>query len=62
MKTKQKWKYYDFIGAINCTHKLTCVCACTCACDYTLLREPYANMMPRFLKSLEKLVPSVCIF
>ena len=58
MKTKQKWKYYDFIGAINCTHKLTCVCAC----DYTLLREPYANMMPRFLKSLEKLVPSVCIF
>ena len=22
-------KYYDFAHAINCTHKLTCVCACT---------------------------------
>ena len=26
--TKQKWKYYDFARAINCTHKLTCVCLC----------------------------------
>ena len=25
---KQKWKYIDFMCAINCTHKLTCACAC----------------------------------
>ena len=27
--------------AINCTHKLTCVCGCMCACDRTRLREQY---------------------
>ena len=26
-------------NAINCTRKLTCVCAYACACDYTRLRE-----------------------
>ena len=33
-------KYYDFARAINCTRKLTCVCAC--ACDRKRLREQYA--------------------
>ena len=32
-------KYYDFARAINCTRKLTCVCANACACDRTHLRE-----------------------
>ena len=34
-------KYYDFARAINCTRKLTCVCAYACACDRTRLREQY---------------------
>ena len=29
---KQKWKYYGFVHAINCTGKLTGMCACVCAC------------------------------
>ena len=36
-------KYYDFANAINCTHKLTCVCACTSTYDCTCLREQYVN-------------------
>ena len=36
-------KYYDFTHAINCTRKLTCMCACTCAYDHTHLREQYEN-------------------
>ena len=35
-------KYYDFVRAINCTRKLTCMCACMCMCDHTHLREQYA--------------------
>ena len=35
-------KYYDFVRAINCTRKLTYVCAYACACDRTRLREQYA--------------------
>ena len=34
-------EYYDFARAINCTRKLTCVCAYACACDRTRLREQY---------------------
>ena len=34
-------KYYDFARAINCTRKLTCVCACACTYDCTRLREQY---------------------
>ena len=26
---------YDFICAINCTHKLTCVCLCMCVQSHT---------------------------
>ena len=40
---KQKWRYYDFAHAINCTHKVTCVCAHAITCDRTCLREQYAN-------------------
>ena len=38
-------KYYDFARAINCTHKLTCVCVYACACDRTRLREQYGNVI-----------------
>ena len=33
-KISPKWKYYDFARAINCTPKVTwvCACACTIAC------------------------------
>ena len=41
-------KYYDFARAINCTGKLTCVCAYACACDRTRLRKQYAEIF-RFL-------------
>ena len=34
-------KYYDFAHAINCTRKLTCMCAC--ACDRMHLREQYVS-------------------
>ena len=34
-----KWKYYYFMRAINCTHKLTCVCAYMWACNRTHLTE-----------------------
>ena len=36
-------KYHDFARAINCTRKLTCVCAYACACDRTRLREQYVK-------------------
>ena len=35
-------KYYDFACVINCTRKLSCMCACMCASNYTRLREQYA--------------------
>ena len=38
---KTKWKDYDFVCVINCTHKLTCMCACTYVCDHTHLSEQY---------------------
>ena len=34
-------KHYDFAHAINCAHKLTCVCAYACACNRTHLREQH---------------------
>ena len=43
-------KYYDFARAINCTRKLTCVCAC----DRTRLREQYANASFFHLKISDK--------
>ena len=36
---KTKWKDYDSVCAINCTHKLTCMCACGCPCNCTHLRN-----------------------
>ena len=33
----------DFPRAINCTRKLTYVCACACACDCTRLGEQYGS-------------------
>ena len=39
---KTKWKDYDFVRVINCTYKLTHVCACTCACNCMHLREQCA--------------------
>ena len=44
-------KYYDFARAINCTRKLTCVCACAWACDPTRLRERYVTT-PFFIEHL----------
>ena len=38
-------KYYDFACAINCTHKLTYVCACVCTCNRTCLKEQYASRL-----------------
>ena len=35
-------KYCNFACVINCTRKLTRMCACACACDRTRLREQYA--------------------
>ena len=32
-----KRKYYDFTHAINCTRKLTCLCACVCREQYVFL-------------------------
>ena len=40
-KKKQKWKYCDFLHAINCPRELTCLWACACAYDCTHLREQY---------------------
>ena len=34
-------KHYDFTRAINCTCKLTCVCAYVYVCNHTRLREQY---------------------
>ena len=36
-------KYYDFAHAVNCTHKLTYMCACMCTGDRTRLREQYES-------------------
>ena len=30
-----------FLCAINCTYKLTCVCAYTCECDHMRFKEQY---------------------
>ena len=32
-------KIYDFVCAINCTLKLTCMCAYMCLCDCMCPRE-----------------------
>ena len=48
-------KYYDFVRAINCTSKLTCVCACTCACDHTRLREQYEESQQNTEAAFENL-------
>ena len=40
-------EYYDFAHAINCTRKLTCVCAYMCMCDCTHLREQYGWITER---------------
>ena len=42
-KIYPKWKYYDFARAINCTCKLTWVCACACASDCMRLREQFGG-------------------
>ena len=47
IKTKnQKWKYYDFMLAINCTCKLTCVRACACVRDRTHLFLFFSKIIP----------------
>ena len=57
-KIYPKWKHYDFARVINCTHKLTWVCACRCMCDCTHLREQYAyppnNLKNQNLKKMKK--------
>ena len=45
-------KYYDFAHAINCTHRLTCMCAYAWACDRTHLREQYASQIACMQKAL----------
>ena len=50
-------KYYDFARAINCTHKLTCVCAYACMCDCTSLREQYANQSQIFHPTFPTQIP-----
>ena len=49
--TKQNWKCYDFVHVINCTHKLTCVCAHTCMCNRMYLREQYASDIGKYFSS-----------
>ena len=55
MITKQKWKYYNFKCAINCTHKLKCVCTCTCTCNHTHLMEQYVLFV------IQKMFPVLCL-
>ena len=43
LKVSPNWKYYDFAHAINCTCKLTWVCACACTCDCMRLKEHYID-------------------
>ena len=46
--TKQKSKYYDFARAVNCTRKLSCLCAYACTCDCTRVRKQYATVSGKY--------------
>ena len=52
-KISPKWKY-DFMRAINCTRKLTWLCACACGCDCTCLKEQYVDFSESDLRKREK--------
>ena len=47
-----KWKYCDFVHAINCTRKLTWVCTCVCNCMH--LKEQYVDFWKVIYKNIEK--------
>ena len=53
-KISDKWKYYDFVRARNCTRKLTWVCACACAYDCTRLREQHVDFWKVIYKNVGK--------
>ena len=53
-KISPKWKYHDFACAINCTCKLTWVCACTCTYNCMCLREQYVDFWKVIYKNVEK--------
>ena len=47
-KISPKWKYYEFARTINCTRKLTWVCAC--ACDARAIAR-VSGIVCRFLEN-----------